>query len=139
MVTREVIYKEFQDVADFCCFETFLGSDRGLGLLRFMCGRDSNDDMMAVGIPLIFQFSTSRQSNMVKFNISLGTVHFNGAYGTPTFPHLVTGLLKEEKHRNNMVTHVRDILPHSHPLYAKGWTTLARDRHSLADAAAVPA
>lgn len=138
VVTKELHYKTYEDVADFCSLQDYLGSKQAQGLMRFNIGRDSNVDMMAFGIPILFKFTINRTSNMVTFTISLATVHFNGAFGTPTFPHMSRGMLKEPAHRDALVAHVRANLPSWHPLVDKGWTTLPPTQYSLDASIAVP-
>ena len=138
VVTKELHYKSYEDVADFCSLQDYLGGRHAQGLMRFNIGRDSNVDIMAFGIPILFKYTVNRASNMITFTISLATVHFNGAFGTPTFPHMTRGMLKEPAHRDALVAHVRANLPSWHPLVDKGWTALPPTQHSLDASTAVP-
>lgn len=138
VVTKELAYKSYEDVADFCSLQDYLGRKHAQGLMRFNIGRDSNVDIMAIGIPILFKYTVNRASNMITFTISLATVHFNGAFGTPTFPHMTRGMLKEPAHRDAMVAHVRANLPPWHPLIGKGWTALSPTQYSLDASTAVP-
>ena len=138
VITKQLELTDLKDVESFCAFEVYLGMACAIGLLRYDVGRKSNVDLMAVGNPILFSFSFNRASNMVTFTITFATVHFNGAYGTPTFPHMKKGMLKQDKHRNALVTYVREHLPSNHPLVAKGWTELEPWVHSLDKETAVP-
>ena len=74
--------------------------------------------------------------------IRFPTVHFNGASGAPTIPHMTTGMLKNETNLARLVSHVRTVLDEhapDHPLVERGWTQLASDAFELPDHVAVPA
>ena len=60
---------------------------------------------------------------LVHTEITFPTVHFNGATGQPTYPHMGSGMLKSVKERAKLIKHVRDLLP------AKGamWQRLLAD------------
>ena len=79
---------------------------------------------------------------MTVSTIRFPTVHFNGASGAPTIPHMTTGMLKNETNLARLVSHVRTVLDEhapDHPLVERGWTQLASDAFELPDHVAVPA
>lgn len=75
---------------------------------------------------------------MVDTKITFPTVHFNGATGQPTYPHMSAGMLKKQKERAKLITHVRARLPTKHKLAQRGWCDLPKEVSALAVEYAVP-
>ena len=57
----------------------------------YKIGRDSNVDMMCVGMPVSFNAAFNRSAGLVTSMITFPTLHFNGHVGTITPPHLAPG------------------------------------------------
>lgn len=138
-INHSLVYKEMDDVATFCAFEHFVSTESAAGALRFNLGRASNVDLMVVGVPMIFNMSTNRAvPGTVTFTITFATVHVNGLYGTPTFPHMKKGLLTKQQIRAKLVRYCMDTIPDAHPLVAKGWRNLPEGTFTLPKEVAVP-
>ena len=105
-----------------------MSSESAKGALRFNIGRDSNKDMVCVGMPLEFLFSLNNAiAGLGSFTISFPKVHINGAYGKVQLPPYVkksTAMLKQQKNINLRVDYIKQTIPEEHPLVAKGWSEL---------------
>ena len=109
--TWQVVYTPIKHVAAFCSFHSFMGHKEGVGALRYDIGRNSNIDYMVVGVPLSFKVMTTRTSGIVKSVMQFNTCHGNGEFGTLTPPHMLRGMLKDEKHKTAVLEYVKKYLP----------------------------
>ena len=132
VVTEEVVMKEVADISLLCGFEHHFAG-KATGLLRYDMGRESNHDMMSVGMPMLFQVSTNRASGLVTTTVQFPTVHWLGATGRPQPPMAIKGMLTETKNISKLVRIVRSLTPPTHPLAEHGWTTLPDHVHELAN------
>lgn len=126
-------------VSAFCSFQSFMKGNQGVGCLRYKIGRQSNEDAMIVGLPVVFKVSTNRGADLVTTTIEFATCHINGLFGTVTPPHLSHGMLTEDVHFSCVVEQAKMLLPVSHSLASKGWKKLPRGEHTLPAHIAVPA
>ena len=92
---------------------------------------------MVVGVPMSFKVMTTRASGIVKSVMQFNTCHGNGMYGTLTPPHMLRGMLKEEKHKAAVIEYVKKYLPAAHPLVQKGFKRLPRGVDTVAREVAV--
>ena len=60
VTTKQVIYKQLDQVESFCALEHFVGRERAGGALRWRMGRASNVDAMLVAYPFMFTMSTNK-------------------------------------------------------------------------------
>ena len=135
--TWQVNYSKMQHVAAFSSFHTFLGATEAVGALRYSIGRESNIDYATLGLPLVFKASTTRDEGIVKFTIQFIVCHGNGKYGTLTPPHLLKGMMKDQKGFNSVLEYVKTSLPGNHVLARKGFKRLAAGEDTLPDNIAV--
>jgi hypothetical protein len=84
-----------------------------------------------------FKVMTTRASGIVKSVMQFNTCHGNGMYGTLTPPHMLRGMLKEEKHNAAVIEYVKKYLPAAHPLVQKGFKRLPRGVDTVAAQVAV--
>ena len=131
---------DLEDISDILDLGRFV--DGAHGCVRYNIGRASNVDVMAAAFPLVITVAQSRAPGLCATTIRFPTVHFNGASGAPTIPHMTTGMLKNDDNLARLVSHVRTVLDEhapDHPLVERGWTQLASDAFELPDHVAVPA
>lgn len=139
VITWQVNYTKMEQVAAFCSFHSFMGCRQGVGALRYKIGRDSNEDCMVVGVPMVFRVIANRGEELVSTSIQFATCWINGKYGTMTPPPQINGLLRKKKHFDRVLAYAKKFLPDTHPLAVKGWKNLADGVHTLPNSVAVPA
>ena len=130
VTTLQLVVKKMADIANICEFGRFIG-EGAVGALRYHIGRDSNWDMMAVGMPIVFTSSQTRAGGLWVSSVMFPTGHFNGATGKLRPPHMTKGLLKSTSNRDRLVQYVRSVLPSSHPLHAAGWCQLPVGQYEI--------
>ena len=126
-------------IASFCNFEHFISGQRAIGNVRLTGCSKHSGDMLCVGPPVMLTVKRMwHTEGVVQTTLQFPTVHFNGKFGHPTYPHMSQGLLKSKRVRQQIISHVRDSLPVKHPLRRKGWCEFPADVTALAAAFAMP-
>ena len=127
----QVNLTEMSHVAGFCALHSFLGCKQGVGALRYDIGRASNDEVMVVGVPMVFKVIGNRSDGLVTTTMTFPTCWINGRWGTMTPPPQITGMLREDKHFNAVLAYAKTYLPPAHPLAAMGWKRMPGGMHTL--------
>ena len=81
---NQVLIKTMAGVALFCALEKFINYEKSAGALRYDIGRDSNTDMMLVGVPLLFTWTPDKLlKGHGKMKVQMATVRVNGDSARP--------------------------------------------------------
>ena len=100
--------------------EKYLDVQKAVGALRFDIGRDSNTDMMVVGIPILLTWSPDKEiADYGILKADIATVHIKGDDGHLDFPMQKKGMLTKKKHRESVRAYTKATIPKSHPLCAR--------------------
>ena len=122
----QVVLETMTSIAEFCAFEHFVDGEKAFGAMRHDVGRVTNKEIGVLAPPLVLTASYNRKvEGVVSFSIRFPTVRINGATGAPMLPQLTDSHpLKRASALDRVVSYVKQNLPSSHPLAAKGWTEL---------------
>lgn len=135
----QLTLKELPRIAAFCEFQSFLEVGRAVDNVRLVGTSKHSGDMVAIGQPIVFTVKrVAHTPGVVDSYVEFPTVHFNGATGQPTYPHMGSGMLTARSERAKLIRHVRDRLPKKHQLREKGWCALPDAVSALAIEMAVP-
>ena len=74
----QVNLTEMSHVAGFCALHSFLGCKQGVGALRYDIGRASNDEVMVVGVAMVFKVIGNRSDGLVTTTMTFPTCWING-------------------------------------------------------------
>ena len=108
----------------------------GLQNIMTRIGRVTNSSLSVVACIYIRYSINEKYPGMVNAECEVETVHINGASGTLTQPHMVTGYIRLRSRQNTLITYVRaQMAAHrpQHPLILAGWHLMPPNEHTLAN------